>query len=168
MGAICCHGNQSFDSIWSKTSYSLSPIPMMLLIKFHRDRPTGCRDIHVWNCGRRTPDGRRTMGILKAHLRAFGSGELKTSEALQKLLTVVLTQQIGIFVTFVSSTVENFKSLLITFFSITSLHVPNLCTHQNIRHNQRTMKHALKWPTVKPVSSGHPKNGQNEGLKDRW
>ena len=30
--------------------------------------------------GRRTPptttDGRRTMGILKAHLRAFGSGEL--------------------------------------------------------------------------------------------
>ena len=60
MGAICCHGNQSFDPIWSKTSCSLSPIPMMLLIKFHCDRPTGCRDIHVWNCGRRTTtdDGR--------------------------------------------------------------------------------------------------------------
>ena len=62
MGAICCHGNQSFDPIWSKTSCSLSPIPMMLLIKFHCDRPTGCRDIHVWNCGRQrtTEDDRRT------------------------------------------------------------------------------------------------------------
>ena len=61
MGAICCHGNQSFDPIWPKTCCSLSPIPMMLMIKFHCDRPTCCRDIHVCNCGRRrrcTTDGR--------------------------------------------------------------------------------------------------------------
>ena len=44
MGAICCHGNQSFDPIWPKTYCSLSPIPMMLLIKFHCGWPTGCRD----------------------------------------------------------------------------------------------------------------------------
>ena len=31
------------------------PNPMMLQIKFGCNRPTGCRDIHFWNCG-----GRRT------------------------------------------------------------------------------------------------------------
>ena len=47
MGAFCCHGNQSSDPIWPKTECSLSPIQMMLQIKFGCDRPTGCRDIHV-------------------------------------------------------------------------------------------------------------------------
>ena len=52
MGAICCHGNQSSDPIWIKTYWSLSPTPMMLQIKFHSNRPTGCRDIHVRKCER--------------------------------------------------------------------------------------------------------------------
>ena len=56
MGAICCHGNQSSDPIWVKTYWSLSPTLMMLLIKFHFNWPTGCRDIHVWKCER--TDGR--------------------------------------------------------------------------------------------------------------
>ena len=30
------------------------PTTMMLHIKFDCDRPTGLRDIHLWNCGRRT------------------------------------------------------------------------------------------------------------------
>ena len=30
MGAFCCHGNQSFDPICSKTLCSLTPIPLML------------------------------------------------------------------------------------------------------------------------------------------
>ena len=47
MGAIRCHGHQSSDPIWSKTSCILSPYPMMLQIKFGCDRPTGLRDIHV-------------------------------------------------------------------------------------------------------------------------
>ena len=34
MGAIRCHGHQSSDPIWTKTSYILSPYPMMLQIKF--------------------------------------------------------------------------------------------------------------------------------------
>ena len=34
MGAICCHGNQSFDPICPKTSCSLSPTPLMLHIKY--------------------------------------------------------------------------------------------------------------------------------------
>ena len=34
MGAICCHGNQSSDPIWPTTKCSLSPIPMMLQLKF--------------------------------------------------------------------------------------------------------------------------------------
>ena len=50
MGAICCHGNQRSDPIWIKTYWSLSPTPMMLHIKFHSNRPTGCRDIRVWKC----------------------------------------------------------------------------------------------------------------------
>ena len=63
MGAICCHGNQSSNLIWPKTNCSLSPTPMMLLLKFDCDRHTGCGDIHVWKFtdGRRGPrtDGRR-------------------------------------------------------------------------------------------------------------
>ena len=47
MGAICCHGNQSFNPIWPKSCCSFSSILMMLLIRFHCDRPTGCRDIIV-------------------------------------------------------------------------------------------------------------------------
>ena len=66
MGSFCCHGNQSFDPICPKTLCSLSPTPVMLLIKFDQDWPTGFRDIQVWKCGRRrkTDDGRRTIGIL--------------------------------------------------------------------------------------------------------
>ena len=33
MGAICCHGNQSSDPIWPKTSFRLSPTPIMLQLK---------------------------------------------------------------------------------------------------------------------------------------
>ena len=84
MGAFCCHGNQSFDPIFSKTLCSLSPTPVMLHIKFDQDWPTGFRDIQVWKCGRRTTtddDGRRTddgpLVYYKLTLWAFGSGELK-------------------------------------------------------------------------------------------
>ena len=41
MGAFCCHRNQSFDPIYPKTLCSLSPIPVMLHIKFDQDWPTG-------------------------------------------------------------------------------------------------------------------------------
>ena len=47
MGAICCHGNQSSDPIWPKTYCSLSPIPMMLQLKFYCDRPAGYGNIHI-------------------------------------------------------------------------------------------------------------------------
>ena len=47
MGALCCHGNQSSDPIWSKTLCSQSPTPMMLQRKFGCDRSIGLRDIHV-------------------------------------------------------------------------------------------------------------------------
>ena len=47
MGAICCHGNQSSDPIWPKTYCSLSPIQMMLQLKFDCDRPAGCGNIHI-------------------------------------------------------------------------------------------------------------------------
>ena len=63
-----------------------SPYPRRLHIKFGLDWPSGFGVEDVWNCGRTdgrtddgrtTDDGRRSMGILKAHLWAFGSGELK-------------------------------------------------------------------------------------------
>ena len=47
MGAICCHGNQSSDPISPKTYCSLSPIPMMLQLKFYCDRPAGCGNIYI-------------------------------------------------------------------------------------------------------------------------
>ena len=47
MGAFCCHGNHSFDSICPKTLCSLSLIPMKLHIKFDQDWPTGFRDNQV-------------------------------------------------------------------------------------------------------------------------
>ena len=47
MGAMCCHRNQSSNPIWPKTQCSLSPTPIMLLLKFDCDWPTGHRDIHV-------------------------------------------------------------------------------------------------------------------------
>ena len=47
MGAFCCHGNQSFDSICPKTICSHSLTPMMLHIKFDEDWPPGFRDIQV-------------------------------------------------------------------------------------------------------------------------
>ena len=76
MGAFCCHGNQSFDPIFPKTLYSLSPTPVMLHITFDQDWPTGFRDIQVWRCGRRTDDG--PLVYYKLTLWAFGSGELKS------------------------------------------------------------------------------------------
>ena len=45
------------------SQWGLSPIPVMLHIKFDQDWPTGFRDIQVWKCGRRrrmTADGRTT------------------------------------------------------------------------------------------------------------
>ena len=47
MGAFCCHGHQSFDPICLKTLCSLSPLLVMLHIKFGQDWPTGLRDIQV-------------------------------------------------------------------------------------------------------------------------
>ena len=47
MGAFCCHGHQSFDPICPKTLCSLSPIPVMLHIKFDQDWPTAFRDVQV-------------------------------------------------------------------------------------------------------------------------
>ena len=45
MGAFCCHGNKNFDPICPKTLCSLSPITVMLHIKFDQDWPTGFREI---------------------------------------------------------------------------------------------------------------------------
>ena len=86
MGAFCCHRNQSFDPICPETLCSLSPIPVMLHIKFNQDWPTGFRDIKVWKSGRWRTDGRTTtdgrtddgpLVYYKLTLWAFGSGELK-------------------------------------------------------------------------------------------
>ena len=86
VGAFCCHGKQSSDPIWPKTLCTLSPYQMMLQIKFGCDRPTGLRDsrsclnTHTHTETHIRTDGRTdagSTGILYAHLRAFGSGELK-------------------------------------------------------------------------------------------
>ena len=50
MGAICCHGHQSFDPICLKTLCSLSPLLVMLHIKFDQDWPPCLRDIQVRKC----------------------------------------------------------------------------------------------------------------------
>ena len=52
MGAFCCHRHQSFDPICLKTLCSLSPLPVMLHIKFDQDWPTCLclRDIQVRKC----------------------------------------------------------------------------------------------------------------------
>ena len=50
MGAFCCHGHQSFDPICLKTLCSLSPLPVMLHIKFDQDWSTCLRDIQVRKC----------------------------------------------------------------------------------------------------------------------
>ena len=82
MGAFCCHGNQSFDLISPKTLYSLSPIPVMLHIKFDLGWPAGFRDIQVWKCGRRrATDDDGPLLYYKLTLWAFGSGELKISSS---------------------------------------------------------------------------------------
>ena len=50
MGAFCCHGHQSFDSICLKTLSSLTQPAVMLHIKSDQDWPTGLRDIQVRKC----------------------------------------------------------------------------------------------------------------------
>ena len=70
MGTSCCHGNQSFDSICPKTLCSLSPIPVMLHVKFDQDWPTGFRDIQVWK-DRRWMDNRPLVYTISS------PGELK-------------------------------------------------------------------------------------------
>ena len=50
MGAFCCHGHQSFDPICLKTLCSLSPLPVMLHIKFDQDWSTCLGDIQVRKC----------------------------------------------------------------------------------------------------------------------
>ena len=47
MGALFCHGNQSFDPICLKILCRFSRTPVMLHIKFDQDWPTGCRDVQV-------------------------------------------------------------------------------------------------------------------------
>ena len=47
MGAICCHGNQSSNSIWTKPVCSQFIIPMMRQILFDYDQSASLRDIHV-------------------------------------------------------------------------------------------------------------------------
>ena len=47
MGAMCCHGNQSFNTIWPKTYCSQPSTPMMLLVKFDYDWSASLRDIRV-------------------------------------------------------------------------------------------------------------------------
>ena len=81
MGDFCCTRNQSFDPICPATLCSLSPIPVMLHIKFDQDWPTGFRDIQLWKCGWQRTDGRRWMDdgplvYYKLTLWAFGSSEL--------------------------------------------------------------------------------------------
>ena len=49
MGAICCHGNQSFDPICPKTLCTLFLTPKMLHIKFDQGCPTGFKDIQLQN-----------------------------------------------------------------------------------------------------------------------
>ena len=58
MEAICCHGNQSSDSILPKTLCSQSPTQMMLLMKFDYDWFQRYSCLNVWTHGRthaRTP-----------------------------------------------------------------------------------------------------------------
>ena len=50
MGSFCCHGHQSFDPICLKTLCSLSPLRVMLHIKFDQDWPTCLRDSQVRTC----------------------------------------------------------------------------------------------------------------------
>ena len=89
-GTFCCHGNQNFDPICLKTLCSLSPTPVMLLIKFDQDWPTCFRDIQVWKFGRRQTTTTTTDGgplvYYKLTLWAFGSGELKTKQYLHSIL----------------------------------------------------------------------------------
>ena len=77
MGALCCHGNHSFDPNCPKTLCSLFPTPVMLHIKFDQDWPTAFRDIQVWKCGRRTTTDDEPLVYYKLTLWDFSSGELK-------------------------------------------------------------------------------------------
>ena len=45
MGAICCYGNQSSDTICLKTYGRQSPTPMLLHVKADCNRPASLRDI---------------------------------------------------------------------------------------------------------------------------
>ena len=112
MGAFCCHGNQSFDLICPKTLCSLSPIPVMLHIKFDLGWPAGFRDIQVWKCGRRrrrrtTDDGRRRTDdgpllYYKLTLWAFGSGELIRSWVISNQIGKYFVRKITNIIHFVS------------------------------------------------------------------
>ena len=74
---ICCHGNQSSDPIWPKTKCSLSPVPMMLQIKFDRKWWNGLRDIYNWKVWVDEPTEAQIPYYYKLTLWAFGSVELK-------------------------------------------------------------------------------------------
>ena len=46
----CKFDNDTINNLPKKTLCSLSPIPMMLHIKFDQDWPTGFRDIQIQKC----------------------------------------------------------------------------------------------------------------------
>ena len=77
MGAFCCHGHQSFDPICLKTLCSLSPLPVMLHIKFDQDWSTCLREIQVRKCkifviqGQVTPKWVVWSGLKSNSSRAF-------------------------------------------------------------------------------------------------
>ena len=80
MGALCCHGNQSFDPICPKILCSLSPTPVMLHIKLDQDCQLASEIFEFESVDngrrrRRTDDG--PLVYYKLTMWAFGSGELK-------------------------------------------------------------------------------------------
>ena len=62
-GAFCCHGNQRFDPIYSKTFCRLSPTPMMLHIKFDQDWPNGLREFKFNFCNSRASNSKMSCLI---------------------------------------------------------------------------------------------------------
>ena len=69
MGAFCCHGHQSFDPICLKTLCTLSPLPVMLHIKFDQDCPTCLRDIQVRNFRHSRASNSKVSSLIRPEIK---------------------------------------------------------------------------------------------------
>ena len=140
MGTFCYHGNQNFDSICTKSLCSLSPLPVMLHIKFDHDWPTGLKiysSSNVWTATDGQTDGQNADHwytksspcemILRMNCLEILSVFMSYSSLLASITTTVFFIQKWVF-----TKIRDMPSFYVPDFTIKSKHRKSTTFNENV------------------------------------